>query len=618
VGIEYKQADPGTSTVLGVDEEQGIVEALVSITGVVDRQKDIIIPGAYQRTLKQLKPIGLRYHDKTRKVAKALVIEEWMPGDPRLPKTLADGVTPWPKEAGALYVKAQYNLNTKDGRDAFEDAKFFGAEGQWSIGYNPHGPNGAVRRKDGVRELRDIDLWEWSDVAHGAAPLTMTLAAKDAGPDDTATMETKDEPAEPTPTGFVTDPTEVKYDPNQPRVPAGRPDGGQWADDDDDDDDDDRSRRGGGFALPQNWLSRVLAGDTRFVEGRGGGGSSRSRRDEAAIASRNEEMDRRDAFDSAMDKERLAEKQRRLDAERRIDAAEGDEKKRLQQEERERRRQWQEAFDKVMAAERERRRQWNAEHRKRTQAQGKALSTDDQILLAGATPIVADGLDGVEVKLMEVLAGSYEETRERVEHAVEELVRDDILADLLDEYDEDDEDSEERPHWWVRIIGTYPDRAVFCVHISPDRGPSVTETYEVEYTIDSSSGVPEVRLGTPVPVEISATVIRPNTDLNDETDTEGKSYEQPDTSAVDKAALRSALNEIVDSVVLAASAGVPVPSGIEGEVKNVLDMLSEKDVEVVDGDGTGDLSTKDGGQVETMSVDELNQLLASVGRAPIA
>jgi hypothetical protein len=61
VQIEYKSADPGTSTVLGIDEEQGIVRALVSVTGVEDRQKDVIVPGAYARTLNSLKPFGLRY-----------------------------------------------------------------------------------------------------------------------------------------------------------------------------------------------------------------------------------------------------------------------------------------------------------------------------------------------------------------------------------------------------------------------------------------------------------------------------------------------------------------------------------------------------------------------------
>lgn len=47
------------------------------------------------------------------------------PGDPLLPRTAPDG-TPWPPEAGALWIRAKYLMSTREGREAFEVAKAFG------------------------------------------------------------------------------------------------------------------------------------------------------------------------------------------------------------------------------------------------------------------------------------------------------------------------------------------------------------------------------------------------------------------------------------------------------------------------------------------------------------
>lgn len=178
-GIQYKTTSGGLP-LLAADDETGTFEALVSITGVVDDQGDIIVPGAYTQTLAERTPKGVRFHRWDRPVARTVGIEEWPPGDSRLPAEIAPGVE-WPKDAGALWVKGQYNLRTRDGKDAYEDAKFYGElnQGQWSIGYLPK-RGGAERRKDGVRLLKAVDLFEYSDVLHGAARQTRTLTVKDA------------------------------------------------------------------------------------------------------------------------------------------------------------------------------------------------------------------------------------------------------------------------------------------------------------------------------------------------------------------------------------------------------------------------------------------------------
>lgn len=161
-----------------VDRELGIVSAIVSVTGIEDRVKDVIKPGAYTKTLRNRTPKGVWHHDMTKPVSKTLEIKELMPGDPELPTHLPDG-TPWPAEAGALKVLTQFNLKSSRGRDAFADVEFFGADQEWSIGYRV--PPGTSEMKGGVRYCSEMDLFEYSPVLFGAMPAARTIVSvKDA------------------------------------------------------------------------------------------------------------------------------------------------------------------------------------------------------------------------------------------------------------------------------------------------------------------------------------------------------------------------------------------------------------------------------------------------------
>lgn len=175
--LEYKALAAGTeSGLLTADEQSGVVEAIVSVTGLLDSDGDIIEPGAYADTLKRRRPKGIFSHDWTRWASKTETIEEWLPGDPRLPATMKNG-SPWPPEAGALWVRAKFNLATTTGRDAFSDVQFYGPECEWSIGYRvPKGK--AVRDKQGRRRIKGVDLFEYSQVLFGAQSATGTLAIK--------------------------------------------------------------------------------------------------------------------------------------------------------------------------------------------------------------------------------------------------------------------------------------------------------------------------------------------------------------------------------------------------------------------------------------------------------
>lgn len=157
---------------------EGIVEAIVAVTGVVDAVGDLIVPGAFTHTLTVRRPKVVDDHEWGRKVGRVLHVEEWLPGDRRLPKRTKDG-KPWPAEAGALVATMQYNLNAERGREAYEWVRFYteSNECEFSIGYKV--PDGKARiRRDQVRVILMVDLFEFSHVLFGAAPLSMALSVK--------------------------------------------------------------------------------------------------------------------------------------------------------------------------------------------------------------------------------------------------------------------------------------------------------------------------------------------------------------------------------------------------------------------------------------------------------
>lgn len=161
------------SSVRGVDGADGIVEAIVSVTNIVDSVNDVIVPGAYKNTLRKRNPKGVWSHDTNIPVAKTLKVEELMPGDERLPEDLRA------QDAGALLVKMQFNLNTTRGRDAFHDVQFFAEEQEWSIGYSVPEGKASVDDKTGIRFIKALELYEYSPVIFGAAPGTRALSIKD-------------------------------------------------------------------------------------------------------------------------------------------------------------------------------------------------------------------------------------------------------------------------------------------------------------------------------------------------------------------------------------------------------------------------------------------------------
>lgn len=176
--LEYKALPISGFKVL--DEEDGVIETIVSVTGIVDRVKDVIRVGAYEKSMAVRTPKGVWGHDWNTPISRTLEAKELPPGDPNLPKQLPNG-EPWPSVAGGVLVRTQFNLETQAGREAYSNVKFFGADQEWSIGY--HVPPGAatIDKKTGQRNIDYLDWFEYSPVLFGAMPYARTLTEQNVG-----------------------------------------------------------------------------------------------------------------------------------------------------------------------------------------------------------------------------------------------------------------------------------------------------------------------------------------------------------------------------------------------------------------------------------------------------
>jgi|GEM_PF-627387 len=155
---------------ISIDEAQGIVECFVAAFGNKDAVGDIIVPGAFDGSLKRRNPRVVWGHDWNSPIGKVLEIYEVKPNDPRLPAKMRNvGV-------GGLYARVQFNLKSERGRQAFADVAFFGPDQEWSIGYKTLDSIYDSSRQANI--LREVELYEVSPVLHGANQLTATISIK--------------------------------------------------------------------------------------------------------------------------------------------------------------------------------------------------------------------------------------------------------------------------------------------------------------------------------------------------------------------------------------------------------------------------------------------------------
>ena len=168
--------------VMKADEDTGIVEAYVSVMGIVDEDMppDMIENGAFTKTIQERGPAGankirvLHQHRWDEVVGKPVELVEH--SRDQLPAVLLEK---YPNATGGLFAKTQFVLDVQRAREDFALYKA-GAMDEWSIGFDTLDSD--MDKDDNsvaFRRIKEVRLWEYSPVTWGANQATITTAVKD-------------------------------------------------------------------------------------------------------------------------------------------------------------------------------------------------------------------------------------------------------------------------------------------------------------------------------------------------------------------------------------------------------------------------------------------------------
>ena len=158
-----------------------MVTGFPSVFGVLDDGGDVVTPGAYTKTLMERgqRMRWLWQHDSSQPPI-AQIVEIAEVGAGQLPAAVA---ARWPEATGALMVKREY-LDTPRGNEVLAGVRA-GAINEMSIGYDAvqaEFPTAALQGGRPVKRiLKEIRLWEMSDVLWGMNAATANLKALLAG-----------------------------------------------------------------------------------------------------------------------------------------------------------------------------------------------------------------------------------------------------------------------------------------------------------------------------------------------------------------------------------------------------------------------------------------------------
>jgi HK97 family phage prohead protease len=174
-----------------LDAGRGLVETVFSVTGNVDRQNDVIDPGAFGKALAAKSSVPVVYahkwDDLNAVLGKTVSWKELLAGDPALPESLRN------KGLGGVKAIVQFDQETPAGRIAFTNVKNKNIT-EWSFAFDID-PDGAKSDGD-VRHIKSIsEVYEVTLALIGANPATTTMAFKamveaetHAQPDDEAEL----------------------------------------------------------------------------------------------------------------------------------------------------------------------------------------------------------------------------------------------------------------------------------------------------------------------------------------------------------------------------------------------------------------------------------------------
>jgi HK97 family phage prohead protease len=166
-----------------LDAETGIVEAYVSVFGIMDQDSppDIIQLGAFTKTIQERGPAGARkirvlyQHHWSDVIGMPLTLVEH--GRELLPSELLQR---FPQATGGLFAQTQFVMDVQLGRETYALYKA-GAMDEWSIGFDPlqfEFITEGEQSEQTVRLLKEIKLWEYSPVTWGMNQATITTAVK--------------------------------------------------------------------------------------------------------------------------------------------------------------------------------------------------------------------------------------------------------------------------------------------------------------------------------------------------------------------------------------------------------------------------------------------------------
>lgn len=168
--------------VLKADEDTGIVDAYVSVMGIIDEDipPDMIELGAFTKTIQERGPAGtnkirvLHQHRWDEVVGKPVVLVEH--GREQLP---ADLLAKYPKATGGLFARTQFILDVQRAREDFALYKA-GAMSEWSIGFDTLASDpDKAEGGESFRRIKEVRLWEYSPVTWGANQATVTTNVKE-------------------------------------------------------------------------------------------------------------------------------------------------------------------------------------------------------------------------------------------------------------------------------------------------------------------------------------------------------------------------------------------------------------------------------------------------------
>jgi HK97 family phage prohead protease len=193
-------------------DEAGAFEGYASLFGVLDTGGDIVLPGAFARSLRKRGAAGVKMlwqHKTDEPIGVWTTIEE---------------------DARGLKVRGRLDLSVARAREALSLLRSGAVDGL-SIGFRTL--RAATDKSSGARRLTEIDLWEISLVTFPMLPQARVAAVKRAPVSidhviaQLARLKAH-RAAERFEAKLLRLALEQRYAPDQPRVPAGSPEGGRW------------------------------------------------------------------------------------------------------------------------------------------------------------------------------------------------------------------------------------------------------------------------------------------------------------------------------------------------------------------------------------------------------